>query len=275
VGVADWPTGSELRGYASIPNDPAALVLLVHGFGEHAGRHAATMGRFAARGIATIAYDHRGHGRSPGKRALVERFEHLVDDSLAMRERITLQFPALPRFLMGDSLGGLLAIRSVQRYGGGLTGVVVVAPALDIAGGIPRGVQRALSALGELLPELPATSLDVTALSRDPSIAAAFLADPLTHHGRVPLRTATEMVAAGRAAFADAGRFALPALILHGTADRIASPGASQRFARAARNDDLMLRLLPGAYHEPFNDPGGEALVDETADWILARAART
>jgi acylglycerol lipase len=270
--VSDWPTGGDLRGYRVVPSHPVAAVLVVHGFGEYAGRHATTMRRLAARGIASYSYDQRGHGHSPGKRAIIERFDDLVDDSLAVRERIIAENPGLPLFLFGVSMGGVVATRSAERRSADLRGVVLLAPAFAAAENIPAPVQSVLRGLRKVAPGLPLAKLTFSALSADPAVGEAYRVDPLTYHGGVPLCTGTEIVAAGQAAVADAGRYEVPTLLLQGDADTIVFPIGAKRFAGAAKSPDLTYTVVPGGYHELFNDPGGEKLVTAMADWIVARA---
>jgi acylglycerol lipase len=271
--IADWDTGTDLRGIRCAPADAVSAVLVVHGFGEYAGRHAKTMQRWAGRKIATYAYDHRGHGHSPGKRAIVNRFDDLVDDALAMRVRVAAEHPGLPLFLFGISMGGVVATRSAERRSDGLRGMVLLAPAFAAAENIPPLVQKMLRGVRKIAPNLALTPLSFRALSRDPSVGEAYKVDPLTYHGGVPLCSGTEIVSAGEAAIADAPGFVLPTLILQGDADTIIFPIGATRFTDAAKsNRDLTLTMVPGGYHELFNDPGSETLVDSTAEWILARS---
>jgi acylglycerol lipase len=266
-----WEIAGELRAYRTVPAQPRAVVLLLHGFAEHAGRHAATMEYFAQRGIAVYAYDHRGHGRSPGKRALVERFDAAVDTTLAMRRRAAAEHPDLPLLLVGASMGGLMAICSAQRDPLGLAGVVLISPALDAGGSTPRALRAMGKLIAKIAPSVPVASLDLDALSRDPAVATAFRSDPLTYKGKIAARTGAEILNAADAASAAAVRWRLPALILAGAADRITAAAGAQRFAAAAAGP-VTLRIIAGGYHEPFNEPGGEQLLAQTADWILARA---
>jgi len=270
--LADWPTGSVLRGYRCVPADAVATVLVVHGFGEHAGRHARTMRSWAARGIAAYAYDQRGHGHSPGERAVVTRFDDLVDDSIAIRRRAAAEHPELPLFLFGVSMGGVVATRSAQRLSDGLRGVVLLAPGFAVAEHIPPFVRGILRGVRKIAPGLKLQPLTFSALSRDPAVGEAYQRDPLTYHGAVPLTSGTEIVAAGEAAIADAAGYAVPTLLLQGDADKIVFPIGATRFVQTATNNrDLTLEVVKGGYHELFNDPGGELLADGAADWMLAR----
>ncbi|GAC1418441.1 MAG: alpha/beta hydrolase [Candidatus Velthaea sp.] len=270
--IADWDVPHDLRAYREVPANPIASVLVLHGYAEHAARHAATMRRFARAGMAAYSYDHRGHGRSPGARALVERFDHLVRDSLVMRDFVRGEQPDLPSFLFGASMGGLIATRSAQLRADDLCGVVLVAPALTIGQNESVMVRTIGRVIGEFAPQMPIAALDPSRLSRTASVGPAFLADELTHHGKVPARTAAEMVKAGEAAFAQAAAWRLPLLIVHGSADRICAPSGSRRFASALVNADVTLREIDGGYHEPLSDPGGNEVLDDMIAWMRARA---
>jgi alpha-beta hydrolase superfamily lysophospholipase len=113
--------------------------------------------------------------------------------------------------------------------------------------------------------------LKLSDLSLDPNVGVAYGVDPLTYHGGVPLCTGAELIAAGEAAVADAGQYEVPTLLLQGDADKIVFPIGAKRFAEAAKSSDLTYTIIPGGYHELFNDPGGEQLTATMADWILAR----
>jgi alpha-beta hydrolase superfamily lysophospholipase/tryptophan-rich sensory protein len=269
-----WQTDSDLRTYASVPAEPRAAVLLLHGFGDHAGRHAATLDRLAQCGIAAYTYDQRGHGRSPGRPAFVA-FAQSVDDSLAIRAKVAAEHPGLPLFLLGASMGGLIAVRSAQRDPAGLAGVVLVAPAL-LSGPVTSPAARTLgSLLAQIAPGAPLAELDLAGLSRDPAVVASYASDPLVHHGKIPALSVAEMLAAAATALSGAAQWRLPTYIVHGEADRIVPSTGSERFAAAAAPAaDITLRLVPGGFHEPFTDPGGSALLDEVADWVLDRATR-
>jgi alpha-beta hydrolase superfamily lysophospholipase len=270
--LPDWPTGSDLRGYRVEAASPVAALLVVHGFGEHAERHAKTMRLFASRGISAYAYDHRGHGRSPGKRAFAARFDDLISESLAIRDRVAAEHPGLPLFLFGASMGGAIAARNAQLRPAGLRGVVLLAPAFAVAEHIAPPVQNVLRVLRRFAPGLPLPKLDVALLADDPAVGAAYAADPLTFHGGIPLATALGLGDAGAAAVAEAGRYDVPTLLLQGDADKIVFPVGARRFVEAATNArDLTYRVVPGGYHELFNDRAGDALAAEAAEWIVAR----
>src|ERR671932_912092 len=152
-------------------SDPRCLVVLVHGYGEHIGRYAHVAQALAARGSTVVGPDHVGHGRSAGERALVKSFEPIVDD---LRGVVQAERGELPVVMVGHSMGGLIAVRYAQRHREDLAGLVLSGPAV----GLGPVMQEWLAA-----PELPSEPLDATALSRDPAVGEAYVADPLVYHG--------------------------------------------------------------------------------------------
>src|ERR671939_1906263 len=132
-------------------DDPARLVVLVHGYGEHIGRYAHVAEVLVARGSAVVGPDHIGHGRSAGERALVESFEPMVDD---LRRVVQAERGDLPVVMVGHSMGGLIAIRYAPRHRADLAGLVLSGPAI----GLGRLMADWLAA-----PELRSDPLDATA----------------------------------------------------------------------------------------------------------------
>src|ERR671939_1728895 len=193
VQVRRWPT-----------DDPKRLVVLVHGYGEHIGRYAHVAEALAARGSTVVGPDHVGHGRSAGERALVESFEPIVDD---VRRVVQAERGDLPVVMVGHSMGGLIAIRYAQRHRSDLAGLVLSGPAV----GLGPIMQEWLAA-----PELPSEPLDATALSRDPAVGEAYVADPLVYHGGGEGPTLEALVAAHQANAEGPGFGGLPLLYVHG-----------------------------------------------------------
>jgi len=271
-GLAPWDTGSDLRGYSCVPDAPVASVLVVHGFGEHAGRHAKTMASWASRGLACYAYDQRGHGNSPGKRATFTRFDDLVDHALTLRDRVSAQHPSLPHFVFGMSMGGLVTTRAAQLRSDGLRGIVLCSPAYAVAEDIPGPVRSLLRGLNKFAPGLQLKKLPVDKLSHDQEVGRVYAADPLNYHGGVPLCSALTFAEAGDAALEEAPSFRVPTLLFSGTDDKLVFPIGAERFVKADHlNTELTYVVIPGGYHELFNERDGEMLVDQAADWMLER----
>jgi len=157
--------------YAVWPHqDPARVVILAHGYGEHIGRYEHVAAALGARGAVVAGPDHLGHGRSDGERVLVADYEHVIDDLHAVVGAVAADHPGLPVVLVGHSMGGLIAARYAQRHGDGLAALVLSGPVLG-------SWTQATDLLA--LDEIPDVPLDPGTLSRDPDVGAAYAADEL------------------------------------------------------------------------------------------------
>ncbi len=251
--------------YRFVPRSPFAALLFVHGFAEHARRHEPTLAALAERGIATFAFDLRGHGAAAGTRDYVEDFAHLVADTAAMRRSVALALPGVPLFIAGFSMGGLIALRSAGDDPKGLAGIILIAPGLDPARGVPRCVKHLGIVVGRYIPYLPVARVDFGSPQPLPGEA----------RGRtrtVAARTAAELMRASSAAFRAAAQLQLPTLIFHGDRDQLVSARGSRRFANALGGSDVLLRIIPGGEHELLREPTGPRVCDEIVAWIVPRS---
>ncbi|MEH0515718.1 MULTISPECIES: alpha/beta hydrolase [unclassified Streptomyces] len=227
------------------PPVPRSLALVVHGYGEHAGRYEELAGVLTGHGAAVYAPDHRGHGRSAGERVVIEDFEDVVTDLHAVAELAAAAHPGLPLVLIGHSMGGLIAARYAQRHGASLAALVLSGP---VIGDWP------LPARLLAYDEIPDVPVSPAALSRDPAVGAAYAADPLVWHGPMkrPTLRAFVRTLATVAEHGDVG--ALPLLWLHGDDDRLVPlPGSRagvERLGGGAHTE----RIYPGARHEVFHE---------------------
>jgi alpha-beta hydrolase superfamily lysophospholipase len=246
-----------------------AVVINLHGLGDHSGLYPNVAEHFSRRGVAVYAFDMRGNGRSPGQRAYVRRWDEYREDLGAFVQQVKRWEPTFPLFLLGNSLGGLVVLEYVLRHPQGIAGAIAVATPLG-----QLGVPPMLMALGRLFSRLlPRFSLsvgmDLSGLARDPSIVAAVVADPLFHR-RGTARLSTEVTSAIARAQSSAEHLALPLLMLHGSADRMVPPDGSRSFFAKVRHPDREYREYPGAYHGLFADWGFDKVLEDVERWIDA-----
>lgn len=250
-------------------DEPRAILRIIHGLGEHGGRYQALAEFLVARGISIYALDLRGHGTSGGRRGHARSFHHLLDDLAGF----TRETPAAgrPAFLLGHSLGGLIALRGIQEGRAGvLGGLILSAPALALVSRDAAWQRAAGALLSRLTPTLGLPNgIPPEHLSHDPEAVRAYVEDPLVHD-RISPRLYVEMLSAMRAAARDAPDVILPVLLLAPGDDRVADARTS--LAMADRfSGEVSVRSYPAFYHEPFHEQGREKVFQDVAGWLEDR----
>jgi alpha-beta hydrolase superfamily lysophospholipase len=244
-------------------------IVLVHGYAEHSGRYETLGAWLASRGARVHGYDHQGHGQSEGVRCHVRRFDDFLDDLDRVVERVRRDASGRPLYVIGHSMGGLVACAWARERHPDVAGLIVSSPALAAPGGPSGGRLVALRLLRRVAPRLSiASELDADGLSRDPAVVAAYLADPLVHL-RMTLSLGAELFAAMERTASGGGDVRLPTLMLQGEDDPICSPPASRAFAGSV--PDCRYRSYPGLRHEIFNEPEHESVFGDVQTWIEER----
>ena len=252
-----------------------ALVMLLHGYGEHAGRYSHVASALREQGIAMIGADLRGHGRSAGPRGAVSRFDDYHQDADTLLAHVETKRNGAPVFLFGHSMGGLLALHWLLARGTApFSGAILSSPFLGVALAVPTWKSVMAKGMSRFLPavSLPSglTGKDVT---RDPDMAALYDSDPLNVKV-ANARWYTEALSAIESVKSRAAELELPTLLLYGGHDKIASADATDDVARRLRMEDKTAERLPAYYHELVNEPPADraVILKRIADWILARA---
>jgi len=242
--------------------DPRAIVLLVHGLGEHSGRYGHVGAAFAARGLELRAFDLRGHGRSGAPRLDVADFDVYQDDLAAM-VGAEVEPEGSPWVLYGHSMGGLIAARYLAEGAVQPDAAVLSAPALDAD--VPGALRLAVQVLGRVTPgiRLP-NSITGDQLSRDPAVGEAYFADPLVET-KATARFGRALLAEQERVRAMIDRITVPTLVIHGAEDPLVPPRASAPLAGVPA---VERRLLPGLRHEVHNEPERDEVLRSVIDWI-------
>lgn len=243
-------------------------VLLVHGLGEHAGRYAHVAAALRAWGWASVSYDHRGHGRSDGKRGVLRRADDLVTDLATVVDTVR---PAdgTPFVLLGHSMGGNLAARFVADAVRPVDGLVLSSAALTGRLSAWQRVQLVLALA--FAPDLPvANGFDPSTISHDPAVVRAYREDPLVHD-RVSGKLVKSLLANGAHVLGRAHAWTVPTLVLWAGDDRLVSPEGSAEFARRAPASVVTAREFPTLYHEILNEIEPAPVFDTIRRWLDSR----
>jgi acylglycerol lipase len=251
------------------PAQARGVVVIVHGFGEHSDRYGHVAQRLVAEGHATYALDHRGHGRSQGQRAVIDRLASAVSDIDRLVVLAGDAHPGLPIFMLGHSMGGLLAVQYALEHQDRLTGLLLsgALAALDAAPVPARLIARMLSAVA---PRAGLIALDASLVSRDPQVVAAYRVDPMVHHGKLPARTVAELIAAGRRFPELVADIRVPTLVMYGSEDRLCPPSGSVMLGERIGAADITVIPYAGLYHEILNEPEQETVLDDVCAWLDA-----
>lgn len=250
------------------PTPPRAALLIVHGYADHQGRYDHVAAHFVTHGYAVHTYDQRGHGHSSGRRTYVRSFDQYLDDLGLMLEAVQRQHSEVPVFLFGHSMGGAVVTLYALERAPEVAGLILTSPAITLPDNVAPLLQKLSWLVGTLLPWLPTIKLDINHLSRDPEVVAQAAKDPLYYRGRMPARTGAELLRTARRIEAHMETLTLPFFVCHGTADQLTDPNGSIALYNQAASQDKTLTLYPGFYHETFNEPEGQQVLNQITAWL-------
>ncbi|MBN1533679.1 MAG: lysophospholipase [Spirochaetes bacterium] len=254
---------------------PRGILVIAHGVGEHSGRYANIIERLAGAGISVYANDHRGHGRSGGKRGHVDSFMEYVYDLKLLVDFVKEEHAKIPMVLMGHSMGGTIAFKYALTYPEDMKGLVLSSAGLITAVEVPGWKTSMGRFFSKYLPGLSmATGLDASQLSHDRDVVEAYENDPLVH-GKVSARWYTEFTSTGEECLRRASELRMPLLVFHGKGDLIVDYRGSLQTHDGASSADKTLYVFENLYHETMNEAQQERqrVLDIVSKWILKAVA--
>ncbi len=264
------PAGHRMSYRIWKPSVIHGVLVIVHGFGEHGGRYASVAEALAAVGLCVAVPDLYGHGRSSGARGDIADVPSCVRSLEALTTQVVLPQAGQQEYaVFGHSFGGLAAICWGMDAPAGLRRLIIQSPLLQVAFPIPQWKERLSRLVMACWPSCPfAMNLDVTALSHDAVVVDAYRKDPLVHN-TMSARCYWSLVNTCRQVLAHPERVRIPTLLLYGTADRIISVAAAQRWFETLTCDKQCV-AFPGAYHELHHEPIRQEIVQRIATWMLS-----
>lgn len=247
---------------------PRAILYIVHGLGEHCGRYEDVARWFNARGVAVYSGDYTGFGQTKGKRGHAKSVKQIIDVIIQGIRYMIADHPDTPRFILGHSLGGLLATELLltRSYDVHMDGAIITSPGYRPAFEIPAWKNMLAKILTPLMPSLALPSgLPVEGLSRDAKVVSAYIVDPLVHD-KVSLRLYQEINRTMDSVFQHAHELPpdLPIYWMQGEADSLVDPtGAKQFFDLLPTHPLRKYKGWEGLYHEILNEPEKEQVLEE------------
>jgi alpha-beta hydrolase superfamily lysophospholipase len=250
--------------------NPKAILTIVHGVGEHSGRYMNLVDALVPKGFAIWSFDHRGHGRSPGRRGHIGAWSDYRGDLDHVLRFIEDRHPTLPRFLLGHSMGSLVVLDYILRDDRSerLEGVIVSGVPFEPVGVAGPALILVAKVLSRILPRFHLTTeITPEALSRDIDVQEAARTDPLSH-SQVTARWGTEAMATVSWVKAHPDRVNLPILIVHGGADPLNTAAGAEAWFKEVAHPDKRLRIYPGSLHEVHNDLDHAELAQDILAWL-------
>lgn len=253
--------------------DIKGLVIIAHGLGEHIGRYEQLAGFLNQKGYAVFGSDHRGHGKTEGKRGHILRFDEYTKDFKMIRDSVVSRFPGKCSVLLGHSMGGLIAVHYVLTYPSDFDGLALSSAALKVevdASPVKLAAGRFFS---KVLPGITmGNELDPNMISHDREVVRKYIDDPLVHD-RVSARWFTSFTAAIAEAQSRAGEIMIPCLVMQSSEDKLVAPAGAGEFFGKVASADKTLQYWEGFYHEMFNEVEKQKPYQFLLDWLEKHCA--
>ncbi len=261
------PDGMELFHIKDLPQDPKAIIVLVHGLAEHCGRYDYVVRKLIDFGYGVYRFDNRGHGRSGGKRGHLEDFQPFIDDADLFVELARKEAPSLPLFILGHSMGGFIAAGYGAKYPGKLTGQILSGPVV-----IELPMADALKGLDvKNAPEMPIPNTHSSLICRDQGVVKDYENDPLVLK-ETTLKLLVTILLDGVAWLQEhLKNYTYPCLILHGGGDQIVDKASSEYLYENISSKDKTLKIYKDLYHEILNEAEKDEVLSDIRKWIEER----
>lgn len=243
-----------------------AVVLILHGLGEHSGRFEHVAEALVNDGFGVAAFDHFGHGKTLGKRGHNPGYESVLDSVGKFIEKTKEIFGEKSIFLYGHSMGGNAVINYMLSREHNLKGVIATSPFLQLAFQPPAWKLSLGKIMQKIAPSITlGNEVDANLISRDENEVKKYIEDPLIH-GKVSPNFSLSFIDKGAWAIENAAKGNVPILLLHGTEDKLISPEGTKAFAK--NNKHATLKLYEGGYHELHNDFCKEEVLTDILQWL-------
>ena len=260
---------TEFYGQSWTAKNTKAVVVLVHGMGEHSGRYTHVAKKLIENDFSVVAFDHFGHGKTTGKRGHNPSFEAVLESVTKTIDIAKKQFPNKPIFLYGHSMGGNVVINYVLRKDSAVQGVVATSPFLKLAFQPPVWKLCIGKMLQKIAPSITmGNELDANDISRDKIEVKKYTNDPLVHNKISPNYSLT-FIESGKWAIENAHTLKTSMYVLHGTDDKIIDYTGSKKFT--STTEKATLKLYKGGYHELHNDICKEEMLQDVVNWLQSK----
>ena len=259
--------GLKITTFSNYLKSEKGVMIITHGMGEHSMRYTEMADFYTNEGYTVISFDIRGHGLSEGKRGHTPGYEFLMDDIERVYTQVKKDYPSLPVFLFGHSMGGNLVLNFLLRKPNSICGAIVTGAYLKLGFEPPKWKIILAKLSSNIWPTLSQpTELELNALSRNKEVIRKYENDELVHD-RITSAFFINVHFAGQYVIDYASEIKTPLLVMHGMEDGLTSPKGSQEFASNA-GENVHLKMWDGLYHELHNEPEKQEVFHYEMEWM-------
>ncbi|KAH0448231.1 hypothetical protein IEQ34_022031 [Dendrobium chrysotoxum] len=262
------------RSWVPASGNMKGILLIIHGLNEHSGRYAHFASQLTACSFGVYAMDWIGHGGSDGLHGYVPSLDWVVADTELFLEKIRSENPGVPCFLFGHSTGGAVVLKAalLSQMVAALKGIILTSPALR--------VKPAHALVGAVAPifslvlpkyQFKGANKKGIPVSRDPAAMQAKYSDPLVYTGPIRIRTGHEILRISSYLMQNIRSVNIPFFVLHGTADRVTDPLASQDLYNEAASKHKDIKLYEGFLHDLLFEPERDEIGTDIIEWMENR----
>ncbi|KAK9946630.1 hypothetical protein M0R45_012081 [Rubus argutus] len=262
------------RSWFPVSGNPRGILIIIHGLNEHSGRYSDFARQLTSCNFGVYAMDWIGHGGSDGLHGYVPSLDHVVADTGDFLEKIRLENPGIPCFLFGHSTGGAVVLKAATsaKIEEMVEGIILTSPALRVKPAHP--IVGAVAPLVSLVApkfQFKGANKRGIPVSRDPAALVAKYSDPLVYTGPIRVRTGYEILRISAHLTRNFKFVTVPFFVLHGTADRVTDPLASQDLYKEAVSEFKDIKLYDGFLHDLLFEPEREEIAQDIIDWMEKR----
>ena len=248
------------------PETVKAVVVIIHGMGEHSGRYEHVAKKLITNNFGVIAFDHFGHGKTTGKRGHNPGYDTVLKSISKLIDKAKEVFGNKPIFLYGHSMGGNAVLNYTLRKENNLSGTIATSPMLKLAFDPPAWKLSIGKLMQKIAPSITLPSeLDVSHISRMQEEVDKYVNDPLVHD-KISPNFSLSFFDAADWAIENASSLKTPMLLLHGTDDKIIDYKGTENFANKSTKADL--KLYENGYHELQNDLCKDEMLQDIVNWL-------
>ena len=261
------PDGLELFHVKDLPEDPKAIIVLVHGLAEHCRRYDYVVRKLNEFGYGVYRFDNRGHGLSGGKRGYLDDFHKFIDDADIFVERAKEENSGLPVFMLGHSMGGFITAGYGSKYLGKLKGQIFSGPVI-----IELPIFDPLKEMDvEKAPETPIPNSLSQLICRDQQVVTDYENDPLVLK-ETTLKLLTTVFIDGVSWLGEnLKNYSYPCLILHGGDDQIVDKASARYLYENVSSKDKGIKIYDAFFHEILNEAEKDQVLSDIQHWIDER----